>query len=207
MDLKIDKGLTAEEKLLRVIKKPTKSESIAAPTTNHHGPIRFSRKPFNSRDPIHILQRFFIVIFVCIVGFIFYRYFTEPINILVEEDPIHSVKNSKETNNVVSSETKKSFDEYAQELSGRDIFVFPWEQPVSEQPQSDNNAPVISLSSQMQIKGILLDKDPKVVIHEQASDETVILSVGESINGAVVKDIKEDKVTFSYNNQQVELTP
>lgn len=205
MDLKVDKALTAEEKLLRVIKKSPKQDSKVdiSPTTRKSS---LSSKG-GSRDPLSLLQKVLFIVFLAMISFIGYRYLTEPMDSVVEDDSIKT-PSPKDAKAVSTIESPKPFEDYEQQLKDRNLFLFPWEKPVSKEKTEDATAvPIVSLSSQMQIKGILLDQDPKVVLQDLIKDETVILSIGESLNGAAVKEIHEDKVIFTYNNQTVELLP
>ncbi len=116
------------------------------------------------------------------------------------------VKIPTENSRPVVTSSGKDFSFYEQNLQNRDVFKLPWEEPAKEQGSS-SVAQVSSLSDQIKIKGILLDQDPKVVLEDVATHQTSILSVGENINGAVLKAIQADKVIFNYNNQDVELIP
>ena len=64
----------------------------------------------------------------------------------------------------------------------------------------------MDLSKTLRLVGIVLDAQPKAIIERIAQKETVFLSKGETVEGAVLEDILEDKVILSYQDEKVELT-
>jgi hypothetical protein len=58
----------------------------------------------------------------------------------------------------------------------------------------------------LKLVGVVLDGSPVVIIEDLKSKETLFMRKGDSVYGAVVDDIQEGKVIFSYQEQWVELT-
>ncbi len=105
----------------------------------------------------------------------------------------------------------KPFDAYSGIIARRDIFSILQraENPVS--PGSQTEVPQVSLKStqdwigNFKLVGIFLDGEPKAVIEDSQKNETFFLSRGQQLNEAVLEDIQEGKVVFTYQGHRVEL--
>lgn len=109
---------------------------------------------------------------------------------------------------------KPSFSLYKREFRNRNIFegFAPDEKPQSvvkpkivEPVKVDTT--IEEIKRYYQVLGILLDDSPKVLIKDWRNNETLILSVGEKIEKAVLKEIFEDKIILEYGDEQIEMVP
>ena len=94
-----------------------------------------------------------------------------------------TVKGFSETGNISSDKVSgeslqlpkaKAFEIYQEKLSRRDVFMAPWEQ--ERLTPEGNEAPnALDLSKPIHIVGIVLDGDPKVIVENLQTKETVFL--------------------------------
>ena len=99
----------------------------------------------------------------------------------------------------------KPFEFYKQKINNRDIFLLPWETPLDTNVSKATSAN--ELSKQLRVVGIVLDDNPKAIIEDQATKQTLFISKGEKINDAVLEEVKEGQVIFNYNGEKIILTP
>ena len=92
---------------------------------------------------------------------------------------------------------------YLSAVQSRDIFLAPWERPMA---QDATAAVAINLNEEFKILGIVLDRDPKVIV-EDKNGQTSFLSKGDLMSGAELLEIREDRAVFLYNGQKVEILP
>ena len=103
----------------------------------------------------------------------------------------------------------KPLDEYMAEIAKRDLFELPWEKPMQEGTgvQQPTTATQSELSQVLKVTGIVLDKNPTVIIEDTRAQQTYFLNVGDEVMGAKLKEIDADKAVFQLNGQRIELTP
>lgn len=148
-----------------------------------------------------------LLLFALVLGYFILNMF-----IFKPKRPVLIVSDSEVTaQDVLPSEIvippTKTFDEYVEIINKRDIF----NPPDSKQPGvlSEDLAPVpaIDLRASYRLVGILLDKDPRAVVEDLKTQETLFLSKGQKIGDITVEDIADGKVVFISNGQHYELTP
>lgn len=103
----------------------------------------------------------------------------------------------------------KAFAEYEEVLRKRDIFNLPGSKPAdgAAAPAAGPAAvPTVDLQSSYRLVGILLDHDPRAVVEDLKSQETLFLSRGQQLGEITVEDIQQGKVILTYNGQRYELT-
>jgi len=100
---------------------------------------------------------------------------------------------------------KKPLSDYYQLMDQRNIFSSFERGPYQKLSESKDILQEIGKS--VNIVGILLDHDSKVVIEDKNTHETFFLSVGETLNGVKVQSIEENAVIVDYKGRQVNLTP
>ena len=101
----------------------------------------------------------------------------------------------------------KPLDEYTAEVAKRDLFELPWEKQTQAEAQQPTTAVQGELSQTLKVTGIVLDKNPTVILEDTQAQQTYFLNVGDEVMGAKLKEIQADKAVFQLNGQRVELTP
>lgn len=86
----------------------------------------------------------------------------------------------------------------------RDIFQAPWEKPAAAAPAG---SAAVELAKNLKVVGILLDAEPKAIIEDVAMKQTFFVSPGEHVGGALLEEVKEDRVILIFNEERVELVP
>ena len=196
----MDTPLTSEEKLLKLIRK---KDGVVTDQPSGPASIKKENKKVEV-DVLNVSNRLLIVIFLGVLICVAVRYvqLTKEQPVIPTNVPEAAIASSNQPS---AAAEQTPVDVYQQVVAGRDIFQLPWEKDMSIQP-TDPNA-LSDLSQQIKVIGILLDEDPKAIVEETATQTTFFMSKGDHIGNAVVDSIQEDKVTFTYNNKKVELTP
>lgn len=96
-----------------------------------------------------------------------------------------------------------AFEEYSRKIQEKGLFS-PFPDKLSTDALSFRKTLPV-LHERIRLIGILLDGDSKAVVEDLQDRQTRILSMGESIGAAFLKDIHEDRVIFVYNDEQVEM--
>ena len=199
--------MTPEEKLLKLIRKK-KDSSVPIESENGKGNekkagriIQPEKKKGNS---LKLANHLLVIIVFIAAGYIGVKYFSQAEK--KNEDAelaVPAPKPKAEPKNLVVPETKP-FSFYQSVMEQRDIFQSPWDKATAVATAA---APAADLAKQLKLVGIVLDKNPQAVIENVKTKETLFLSVGDSVENAVLQEIHEDKVLFLYNEESVELTP
>ncbi|HNV23447.1 MAG TPA: type 4a pilus biogenesis protein PilO [Candidatus Omnitrophota bacterium] len=85
-------------------------------------------------------------------------------------------------------------------LKQRNIF-----QPPGQQGQKDAVDLIQEFREQYQCSGIVLDKEPLVIIQEKKNKKVIFLSEGDEINGFFLQEIREDKIILKKQQQTIEV--
>ncbi|MCA9392990.1 MAG: hypothetical protein KC900_02200 [Candidatus Omnitrophica bacterium] len=100
---------------------------------------------------------------------------------------------------------------YLTDLTKRDLFEAPWEKQseVPEQPPDDFEGAksVMEFTQSVRLVGIIRDENPKAVVEDLINRETLFVSLGDEIKGAILSDIFEDKVIFRIGDEVIEMYP
>jgi len=199
---------TSEEKLLKLIRKknPSGTSLKTDAKKEQTKPLSFLDRPkqADGLKALRFLNRLLLVVIVLVAAYISMRYF------VMERDETQvaqegaETKEGEETVKAISKPQKqKPFEVYQDVMSRRNVFISPWEKGGG---QLTTGEVPHDLSRQVRIVGIVLDKDPKVIVEDIVNKQTVFLSPGERIGNAVVEEIQEGKVIFLFNDEKVELT-
>jgi hypothetical protein len=62
-----------------------------------------------------------------------------------------------------------------------------------------------NIREEIRLIGVLLGREPQVILEKIRTGETVFVTRGEKIVGAMVVDIQQEKVVLNYQNVEVEL--
>ena len=198
--------MTSEEKLLKLIRQknplwprdPRKGGAKGKlPSQGKHAA---DQKGF---DALLFFNKFLILLCLAVVGYLGFKY-----SYLFQDKTAHQGRKAKvpvekkEAERMDWPETKP-FDYFQSKLGQRNLFFNPWEK--QSQPNQLVQEGSDDWTKQLRLVGIVLDADPKAIIEDINSNQTLFLSKGDSVNNAVLKEILEDKVILMYNNQEVEL--
>ena len=197
--------MTAEEKLLKIIRRKDQAKAKPDPVKNSDklpGHSKAFGMPARDIDILVGVNRVLIAATIVLAGFVLVR--------------VVSMERSAKKNVVLEDKSaleevavkalwpqEKSFSYFESKIGSRDVFFSPWEKPST--PASPDVA--MDLAKDLKLVGIVLDENPKAIVEDVKNNQTLFMSKGETINNAVLKEIKSDKVIFTYNNQDVELTP
>ncbi len=215
MDLDAKGDITSEEKLLRLIRKkaapvqepalPSSPQGINAKEKNDLLILDQGKKKVPSVDLVRILNWVLIAFIFTASGFIVYKYQHENLQMNPPITKKADNMSSDEVSTKIDIASKKPFDFYQKKIEARDIFESPWEKALGDNNADQQSSPALDFTKELKLVGIVLDKDPKAIIEDLRSNQTLFLSKGEKIGEAVLSEIQEGKVIFLYNDEKVEL--
>jgi len=192
--------MSSEEKLLGLIKDQKNSEKNTR-RLNKKSKIKISS------DFLTTVNRLLIIMSIGIVVFFALRLWNngQNTNDIILDSFVIAGEGSHSSQDVTFSEIKP-FNYYKKRIEERDIFELPWEKIKSSKIERfDSKIP--ELGRHIKVIGIVLDQDPKVIIENLKTRETLFLSKGERYGDMILQEIYEDKAVFLYNNEQIELAP
>ncbi|MBZ0167604.1 MAG: hypothetical protein K8I00_12430 [Candidatus Omnitrophica bacterium] len=102
---------------------------------------------------------------------------------------------------------------YLAKIQQRDLFEAPWEAAVTAPVEQPGDVPVENPHAIMQftrgirLVGIISDNDPKAVVEDIVHRKTLIMSIGDEINGARLHKIYGELVVFKLGSELIELYP
>ena len=103
-----------------------------------------------------------------------------------------------------------SFAPAARLMGQRELFGFPGQTGVGTAPVENKEsaqAPAGNPLENFRLAGIILDARPQAVVMGPGPEgETSFLSVGDRLNGAVLKDVEERLAIFDFQGQRLELS-
>jgi type II secretory pathway component PulC len=179
-------------------------------TTKNNFDTKRTDQNQTAEDIAGFLKVSLTVLVVCSIGllaYIFTQTFVFKQESFAPEGP--QARETKEINAAAAQAPEvKAFSEYAQVIEKRDIFETPYtKESAAEGQEQAAPAAAVNLTGNYKLVGIVLDKTPQAVLEDLRNKNTLFLSVGENVEGAVLNKIEEGKVTFSYNGQLLEMTP
>lgn len=200
----IDQSLTAEEKLLQLIRKK------GASSTEKKDKSGLKTKPVKRAiDPSGAL----LVVWLsrlgwaaCLAAAIYLGqiYFSrKPLTestVLITSQP---AQQDLTQNNTAELPSLKPSGYYESVLAQRDIFLAPWE----IKSQEIITQPVADVRNSFKLVGIVMDKEPSAIIEDLQTGETLFLSEGGMMREAVVKQITAEKVVIEYQGNSFDMVP
>ena len=195
--------MTSEEKLLNLIR--TKEKTVQAKLSKAPASDKSSKVVGNKTDLLKNLNILIAVISFFILSYLLTKYFSMDKRELYQWSSGSEASKKDAPLPSVSKLETRSFSDYEGRIKQRDFFEFPWEKTNTMAANAPAN-PVSDLSKQFKLVGIVLDRDPKAIIEDLRTKETLFMSKGERIGDAVLQDIQEDKAIFLYNNEKIELS-
>ena len=195
--------MTPEEKLLKLIRKDNSPD--AGSKANQEDEKMSFHNIFRKVEPLRLLNTVLIFLSIGIGVYLFQNAVTD--RPTLPRMPLKAAQqdmgNVKIPESVFSN--LKPFAFYQEKISERNFFQYPWEKPKQDEGAVKNVT--VDLQSQLKVVGILLDREPKVIIEDLRTQQTLFLSRGERIGDAVLETIEEGKAVFLYNGQRIELVP
>lgn len=199
------KSMTSEEKLLKLIRK--KGNNPDAPAELLQGsastPGKKRKKP--KRHFLKLINRLLILGIIALIAAVVMKYFVsqqESADLLKEQDVIEKEGGQ----GLIQIPKQKPFSYYQSRIDKRNIFRSPWEKPKAG-TSGQQSGPISDLANEFKIVGIVVDDSPNVILEDVKTNETFFVAEGESIKGATIEKIEEDKVIFIYNGETIELAP
>lgn len=214
----MEKPLSSEEKLLQLIRKkpePTakpadsgEKKSISAITSTEEqtnkDKIATEKPQFNIFGVIDLVL---IICSLAIAGYMISKYV---LHSTAEEKASVDIK-GKDKDEIAARKLAlgeaKAIGPYLEQLRERDLFQSPWQQTKTSDTKGATASTGAEALKQFKLVGVVLDKDPKAIIEDSQSKETLFVSKGQSVGSGIVEDISEGKVHIKYNGQIVELVP
>jgi len=225
----MDKEITSEEKLLKLIRKKNDQENKndSEKKKSSENTQDEQTKQSNQANYFRYANIFLIFGSVIFVILIINQYITYR-----NDDTVVSLTTDKNRNSGGDQKKllpeKKPFETYKVKLSERNIFeslikkpepkkfVRPKRQPKRKpkpksKPKSKPKKAQVNFEAQLrkQIKlvGLVIDQDPKAIVEDRKSKQTLFMSVGDKIGEAELQEIHEDKAIFFYKEQVIEFEP
>lgn len=98
-----------------------------------------------------------------------------------------------------------SFENVRGVFGSRNIFQPAQAQETADTVQIPEEQPRMDFSQMYRIAGIVLGDEPMAIVENIQSSTTVFLTVGDSLDNAVVKEIQQDRVILEIDGKIVEL--
>ena len=160
---------------------------------------------FDSSNIFNSLTKIFALVSVFLFIYILIRFFT-----INKELPAPN-QNSMITDSVDSKNkilpSYPPFAQYAQAIEERNFFQLPKETEPGVIKADQNNPPSPQdLTKNIKILGIMLSKKPQAIVLNTQTSETLILSLGDKINGLQLSDIQKNEITFEHDGQSLKVS-
>lgn len=208
---------SAEEKLLRLIKKKKKNET---PASEGEAPESAPKKEeaVNHREKksspllqlldvnnivklehVNILNNVLFIMLIVVLVYLLVDIFVIPpkgIGIL-EGETAEGVREPMEEPEV------KPYSYYSKALAGKNVF-----EPLikEERAPSEPEVPVEELMGNLTLLGIVSGENPQAIIEDKAQNKTFFLREGQSAGGILLKKINGEDVTVIYKGEEFNLT-
>ena len=147
------------------------------------------------------------LISVLLAGYIVYTYISlQP----VLETGVPEDRSGQEERvlKIEKPDTEFHMEGIAEVLNTRDIFAMPYNRDLAK-GEKDEGIDVVGTPSQemlfYRVIGVMIDQKPVAILEDSRTSETVVLSEGASLEGAVVKDVQADRVLFKKNGKTWEI--
>ncbi|MBL7171000.1 MAG: hypothetical protein ISS46_03300 [Candidatus Omnitrophica bacterium] len=214
----VENKIPPEEKLLKLIrgdkikteeKKPPGKKFFSRPDSNFRKALGLLwDKSLGKAIPLGVpvvarvkakpLLVFIIIILFCCIGY----KFRSGIRIKNRTGLLDQGKR-REKNKIQEEDIAlKPYSYYGKEIAGKSLFT----PLVIEKPASIVKTEKIEeLCKGYQVKGIIMGERPEAFIEDSQSRRTFTVTIGDTIGKLQVKDIKEGRVIFGYENETYDL--
>lgn len=209
----MDKNISPEEKLLRLIrgrprKEPDK-ESQALPSVKKRIKIRSNYlklvENFFKAHLVNVLSFKTLNIFLVTLFIIFSLY---ALVILLTPIKVRILKISQSAEEIgkqqeIEISKPQNYGYYYKQFSKRDIFNAPLTTDKTDTGSVGSN--LKDATKNLILVGVILGKQPQAIIEDKVTKMTHFLNKGDSIDKVLVKDILESKVILSSAGEDIEL--
>lgn len=183
-------GISAEEKLLKLIRKARKQETVA----------RIEPEPAKKHLSFESARRFASMVFALscvylIVAFV-YPFFGLK-RIKLAGDARYDAPDLA----LEAKEAVKPYNFYSQGPGTRQIFSGG----IAAQAQALPAIVDADLTRDIILVGVITDKNPQAIIEDKKTQKTYYLTKGQYLGQLQIDDIQQGKVTLSSNGQRFEL--
>ncbi len=182
---------TAEQKLLKMLKKPEAAASVAQPTTKKKISFSIGMQTIN--------QLLFLGIVVCIVALVL-QIRAGSMLLGQRVDLIDDQKASTIAD--IALPSAKNISSYLDQINARNIFK-PYDAQVKENAVVDNSlAHQLSKYKLVGVAWLDLPETASIMIEDTTNKQTYFLKQGEQIEGVTVKTIYTDRAIFGDENEE-----
>jgi len=199
-------GISAEEKLLKLIRKGKKHEPAAqaehkpvkARITHKikHSSLSLVRKHLSFESGRRFASMVFVISCIYLIVAFVYPFFG-----LKRIKLVKSAQYDLSDLTLEAKESARPYDFYAQGAGGRQIFSGNTTSEAQMAPAIVN----ADLTKDIILVGVIADKNPQVILEDKKTQKTYYLTKGQYLGQLQIEDIQQGKVTLSSNGQRFEL--
>lgn len=196
---------SSEEKLLKLIRQKDKAQAASNVSSEKFasGKSTTKEKSKHSVDFFPMINYILIIVVVAVIAYFIKSIFVDrPLN---EQIPAIDLSNVKVAQDKDTFTERKPYGFYEQRIAQRNIFLNPWEE-ATEGELTGEIEDVSAIQRNYTILGVVVDNDPKVILENKITKETVFLSVGEKIGQAILSEVYENKIIFIDGEDKIELS-
>ena len=223
----MDKPLTPEKQLLKLIEEPAVKSSLQAAALKHQGLSLFSQTAWLGRlaffnqgfgswlgnlrqrgidiKAVNNLLAFAVgALTLCFLGsfFISLMNFRKIPNVELKAEALKQPVNLQESDAL----KKKTAAYYLEKLASRDIFKMgPKEKPQGALAVKASPAALLEATENFKLVGISWSDDPDAMIEDTKFLKTFFVKRGQMVGEFKVQAIFKDKVILSYGQEEIEL--
>ena len=214
----MDRDISPEERLLRLIKNKSKkkSENPRAQVKDEPASEKIKEKaaPKETSEPfdkvsglipqfrsILLVNKVLFVVFILVIMFFLIDYFFLPAitipSLMIEEGRIEQ--------SLAEEPVKKPYSYYQSEISGKDLFK-PLVLDIPE-TKEETGVPIEEIIANLSLLGLVSGASPQAIIEDKKMNKTFFLRSGESLGDVTLKEISEaeGRVVLIYNGEEFDL--
>ncbi|MBF0479721.1 MAG: hypothetical protein HQL26_09590 [Candidatus Omnitrophica bacterium] len=197
----MNKNLAAEEKLLNLIRKKKTVSASGQKSKTQEG--RSTEKPgFIPLFWIWI-NRVLLMISIILLVVICIKFYIEKKAALSVSDISSQMATLDEKTDFESEINQTTNENFVGVTQRRDIFSATFEQKKEEAVAPVQVPP--AFSERYKLVGIMLDNNPTAILENLQNHKTFFVKKGQNVDGAILEDIKENRVIFRDRDKAVEL--
>jgi type II secretory pathway component PulC len=204
----IQKNISAEEKLLRLIKGRGKKDAVEAqklPPEEKQPKFTAFRFPKIKVPQIKLTKSFLdysLMVASLILAIYLVIQFAIPKSISFLKKQTVKDKTETETNAALEAQTPYSY--FVEDINNRQLFSASFKP--QEESQRRDIKEIKDLIKDISLVGIITKQDKLVaIIEDKRVNKSYFLNEGDSLGELIIKSIQEGKVILDYYGQEVEL--
>ncbi len=162
--------------------------------------FQFRLPLFNSSNIFDSLTKVLALVSVLLFIYILARFFA------INKEMATLNPNSMTTTASIDSKNKilpsfPPFTQYAQAVEGQNFFQTPKIVVAEATPEVPKEPTPQDLTKNIKVLGIMLSQKPQAVVLNQTTNQTLILSLGDTINNLRLSEIQKDQIIFDHDGQ------